>query len=96
MAWANLKTRQFRDFRATTFTRTVPWEYERPLPLHMIDNWSKIDRILLPNKAAMLFIGKRRPHKNAAKKRRQKTPKTGFEPDFSPRSGLLARLRHNY
>ena len=71
MAWANLKTRQFRDFRATNFTRTVPWEYERPLPLHMIDNWSKIDRILLPNKAAMLFIGKRR---RTAQKRRQKTP----------------------
>ena len=37
----------------------------------MIDNWSKIDRILLPNKAAMLFIGKRR---RTAQKRRQKTP----------------------
>ena len=93
LAWANLKTRQFRDFRATTFTRTVPWEYERPLPLHMIDNWSKIDRILLPNKAAMLFIGKRR---RTAQKRRQKTPPKNAQNGVRTRFFAAQRTAHSF
>ena len=76
--------RRRRRARAALPARRVPLQAPR------------VDDVAAGQRVEQLEGSEDAPHKNAAKKRRQKTPKTGFEPDFSPRSGLLARLRHNY